>query len=214
MMPESTRATKGRTDRRRTGSAERAPSSREAAGDSNRRPAPAPLQPLRNSVTPPPGVTPAAGARTAAAPGTARASSLGMANEIIGYAVADSAFEHSVPQEFAGACETVQVPAGRYPVTLYRDYRYPTHAYVELEGVSTYRGWFGSNTRVDTTPRPCKANSRIDLYELARCVLEGKPRGGVRFELAEGYEARKVPFVYDGEQRETTGIFHNGENIR
>jgi hypothetical protein len=134
-------------------------------------------------------------------------------SQIIGYAVADVDFDYAVPQEFAGACETVRIPAGRYPVELRRSnrdgYRYSG---IRLEGVSNYRGWFGTNTRVETKPEARQTFQRADLYQIAAC---GKSYFGTRFELAAGFEARVVEFVsYDGVTRSTTGIFHEGEQLK
>ncbi len=138
---------------------------------------------------------------------------MGMANEIIAYAIANEAFEYSVPQEFAGACETIEVPAGRYPVTVSRLYG-QAHFAIELEGVSVYRAWFGTNTRINRTPEPAAPKSSIRGYELAFAVLEGRKRGGLVFEMAPGYEARKIAFEYDGQPRQTAGIFRDGVELK
>lgn len=134
---------------------------------------------------------------------------------IIGYAVASEAFDYSVPQEFAGACETVRVPAGRYPVTVSHYYS-SGYGLITLEGTSTYRGWFGSNTRTDHTPKPTTEKSRIDFYELAYAVLQGRTRGGLAFEMAEGYEARLINFQgTDGRPGVTAGVFGaDGSEVR
>lgn len=134
----------------------------------------------------------------------------------IGYAVADEDFEHSVPQEFAGASERVRIPAGRYPVQVCRGH-YPGTRYagVALSGTSVYRGWHGSNTRVSTTPEARKTFNQIYLHQVAYAVLGNKPLGAMRIEMAEGFEARLIHFVSDGNECTTAGIFaSDGTQVR
>lgn len=133
---------------------------------------------------------------------------------IIGYAIADAAFTYNPPKEFAGAEERVEVPAGRYPIRVTRYYGAP-HYSIALSGVSVYRGWFGSNVRIDTVPEPWTGHESVRGYELAYAILDNKTRGGLRFELESTcYEARRIDFEYDGAARQTAGIFRNGDEIR
>jgi hypothetical protein len=126
---------------------------------------------------------------------------------IIGYAIASEDFDYNPSQEFAGASETVRIPAGRYPVTVSHYYS-SGYGVITLEGVSTYRGWFGTNTRVDRTPKPTTEKRRIDFYELAYAVLQGRSLDGMAFEPAEGYEARLIHFTgTDGHKGVTAGLF-------
>jgi hypothetical protein len=136
-----------------------------------------------------------------------------MANEIIGYAVAALPFEYSTPQEFAGAVENVSIAAGRYPVRVTRHLgRVDYH--IVLDGVSMYRGWFGSNTHVSRTPERVTRHAHVYGYELAFAVLEGKPVYGMTIELAPGYEARRIDFERDGQARHTAGIYLNGSEVK
>jgi hypothetical protein len=138
-----------------------------------------------------------------------------MTTTIIGYAVADEAFDYSVPQEYAGACETVRIEAGRYPIELRTDRYGRPYCGIQLEGVSTYRGWFGSNTRVDEEHRPARPFSQIGLYEIAACVIEDKKRGSLRFELAENVNAHVIHFRDSrGEKHKTTGLYTNRVELK
>lgn len=118
--------------------------------------------------------------------------------QIIGYVTVSEAFDYSVPQEFAGASETIRVEAGRYPAVFSKPDWNRGQFYIRFEGTCTYRGWFGTNTRVEHPNTPAKASSHRYGYELAMAALgmrelcvgraNGKPLFAA-FELAEGVEA-------------------------
>jgi hypothetical protein len=122
-----------------------------------------------------------------------------MSNEqIVGFVVVTEAFDYSVPQEFAGASEIVRVEAGRYPAVFSKPDWNRGQFYIRFEGTLTYRGWFGTNTRVDHPNTHTTASSHRYGYELAMAALgmkelcvgrvDGRPLFA-SFELAEGVEA-------------------------
>src|SRR5260221_7361235 len=98
----------------------------------------------------------------------------------IGSFLVTTGFEYSPLQEFAGAVETVQIPAGEYEVVRYGS---GISCGIRLLGTRTYSGWFGTSTRVDTTPvEGTTATAYKYDYELAdgASVRVGNRSGVVR----------------------------------
>lgn len=98
----------------------------------------------------------------------------------IGMFVVAVGFEFSPSQEFAGAVETVEIPAGEYEIVRYDS---GMSCGIRLVGTRTFSGWFGTNTRVDRTSVPgTRATAYMYDYQLTDGaeVRVGKGSGSVR----------------------------------
>lgn len=109
---------------------------------------------------------------------------------IVGYAIVTETYKHEVSQEFAGASETIEVPAGRYPIEVTNTRGGIGAAYIRMAGTSVFRGWFGTNTRVSREPKPAVGHEHIYMYELANAIKNGGKRWSkdpMTLELADGF---------------------------
>lgn len=118
---------------------------------------------------------------------------------ILGYLTISADREESIPQEFAGSVVRVTVHAGRYPIVLARSRYNTTYIVARCSATQTYSGWFGSNTRVDRTPKPTTWNWTPRGYELANLVLAGS-KAEEKVELVDGVEVGV--HAYMSERRE------------
>ena len=146
---------------------------------------------------------------------------------VLGTYTLDNATKFDVPQEYAGASQTIEVPAGVYTITAKRDRYGNRYVCITLPGVLVFSSFYnrigacGSN-RVEHPNTPATHYLTPYAHALAEDLLKDSDNTRIqqhieqtrqRVHLAEGVTAERIPFEYKGEIRHTYGFALNGEHI-
>jgi hypothetical protein len=138
----------------------------------------------------------------------------------IGWFILNEPKEFTNHYEVAAWYQRILVPAGRYPVYgkfMYheREKRFTnkiadTSISCRLDGIVTasdFSSLFAGNrigSKIDEDKgEPSHTYLNPYAHALAEWILEGDSN----YELTEEFEAREIPFVYNGKEQKTYGIF-------
>jgi hypothetical protein len=109
----------------------------------------------------------------------------------------------------------VEVPAGRYPI-IFKHTQYGKYISCPMPGVIVFDsfynhiGAYGSVATGKHTGQEQTYHWQPHEHSVAWGLIKDELVG---IELAEGVEAREIPFEYNGEQKSTAGLFVNGEQV-
>lgn len=129
--------------------------------------------------------------------------------------------EYTRNYEFAAWYQVIKVPKGQYPVYANefayheRERRYldkikDTAIFYPLHGevvASDFSAHFAGNRVGNKVNEDVGEQSYVVCQPYAHALAKGILEGDVDIELLPEFEAREIPYVYDGKEQKTYGIF-------